>query len=159
MSVSIKNAVLNVASEKYNKKNILVFFLTIMLIFLILFHIFSNIEQEKEIFLLQVYQFIAYSFIFGVISLTVNNSLCKRADIFPNIATSFKKILTNSIKIFFASLIFSLFILVILTVSMYILKLIVFYDQLFFPLNVFLKDQEENENRICFLLDFELFLF
>lgn len=122
MKVSISQALTNVASEKYNKQNIFLFFIIILISGIISLFIPAEIQNPdlmkqlipNEIIALLtapktiitlVLSFIFGMFIIGYNITTINNSIHDREEICPNPFKSFGEILLNGLIAFGACLI------------------------------------------------------
>lgn len=131
MSISVNQAFSNIASEKYNKENISVFFIITMFPLLFQFIDFGSFNNAKQMALI-LFIVVAMLSIFslGIYYVALNNAVNERVEIFPNCIKNFWKIFFVAFKsIFFFSL--SLVVLLIPIVILAVLSFLLASINLF----------------------------
>lgn len=95
MTISIRQAFSNVASDKYDKGNMFIFFLILLISFIIniIFYNPSDVPKlDAKTIIVSLLTFIFCFLCFGIYWVAINNAIKKKNKIFPNLFSDFKYI-------------------------------------------------------------------
>lgn len=123
MNISIRNAVKNILSEKYNRNNIIIYFILTLICVLISYFIQTNKNSDiGSISLLFGLLIIFMIITSGYYCISVNEAIHKEQDIMPNLFKNFGKIAKTGISVYFAMILITI-IMVLFFCILYMFKL------------------------------------